>query len=148
MVAYLDLQRYDPIAITFGAMRAFQEKCEGIDSSRIYRFTNVGYQWYDQWSNCLTLEGVHMGHSIMLDANSTSPAVYLGLDEDVKRSPQTRDVHEGRLYWNALEAMVLKSEKECPQGPIQLRGWEEGHWCSLDDECITGTYCREGFCRS
>ncbi|CAB9523380.1 expressed unknown protein [Seminavis robusta] len=157
MIAFLDLQRFNPTAITFGAMRALVEPCDTVDSSKIYRYTNVGYNLYDGWSNCLEIKGVHMGHSIMLDANSTSPAVYLGLDEDINRSPITRDVHSGWIYWDALEAMLEKAKLErdldactsrSPDAPltVKLRGWEDGHWCSRPDECQTGSTCVEGEC--
>jgi len=130
MMAFLDLQKYNPIAIAFGSLPAFQEHCNSIDSSRIYRFSNTGDHWYDTYANSKQIEGVHMGESILLDAVSTSPAVYLGLDESTLRTPKTIFVHPFDLYENALTAMVDKAQAECPDSPVRLRGWEDGHWCT------------------
>ena len=146
MIAYLDLQHYNPLVFTFGAMRAYVEKCDAIDSSRIYRFNIVGDGLYDGWCNCEVISGAHMGHSILLAANSTSPVTYLGLDEDVTRTPSSRDVHAKELYWDALQHMVNQSRKLCSSGPILCRGWEDGHWCTNNDECLGS--CDNGYCKT
>ena len=147
LVAAVDLKRYDPLVITFGSLRTFVSKCDNtiLNTSRVYRFTNVGNRWYDEWVHAFQQCGVHVGHHIMLDSASSSPGVYLGLDENETRNPKTRDVHEPRLYWDALDYLALHAQV-CP-GPVRLRGWEEGHWCTLDDECNGTSICISGYCR-
>ena len=146
MIAYLDLQHFNPTVFSFGAMRAYLEKCDAIDSSNVYRFNIVGDGVYDGWSNCDVISGVHMGHSVILAGDSESSVTYLGLDEDEIRSPSSRDVHDKKQYLTALQHMMTQSSRMCSEGPVLCRGWEDGHWCTLSDECLGS--CDNGYCRT
>ena len=140
IVALIDLQEYDPIAISFGALRTLVEPCHSIDTSRHYRFVNVGHGSYDEWTNRFAKSALHMGHSLLLDATASAPAAYLGLNDNKNRAPRARDVHKKAMYWDGLISMM---EAACD--PIHISGWEDGHWCNSDEECDSES-CVEQVC--
>jgi hypothetical protein len=134
----IDLKEYNPRVITIGAVRTLAEPCgDQMNSSRHYRFVTVGEQEYDFWptefaSNRL----VHVGHAFLLDPTATNPAAYLGLDSDLDLFPATLSVHSRDIYRAGFQHMI-------PENPscssVVIGGWEPGHWCTMDEECQSGT---------
>ncbi|CAB9509330.1 expressed unknown protein [Seminavis robusta] len=143
LVAFMDLQEYNPIAITFGALRTVRENCTHVDSTRHYRFVNVGQGIYDYYAMMFDRTALHFGHSILLDATANAAASYLGLDDNRMLQPQSRDPHSVTNYWSALKSLV--DAAMCNPLAIQISGWEDGHWCHEDDECDSGS-CNEQMC--
>ena len=141
--ASIELKDYNPKVITFGAVRALTKPCSQLDGSRHYRFVAAGDHDYDEWANSFTSLGAHVGEAFLIDSISgqKGPGVYLGLNDDITRSPKDTSVHNRGNYWTALENVFA----DPPCFPIQFSGWELGHWCNENDEC-TSQYCVDGVC--
>lgn len=133
VVAYMDLKEYNPIAITFGALRTIVGDCDSYDFSRHYRYTNSYDGLYDAWPNRFSKIAKHFGQAIQLDASAAAPGVYLGLNDDRANQRVSYSIHKPWKYLDSLRNM-----KDTGCSPIQLSGWEDGHWCSFNDECDSG----------
>ena len=133
-VASIDLSRYDPMVITFGATRSLIEtySCIGINPEKHYRFVNAADNMYDSWPMNFSRKGVHVGHTILLDPNASQPAAYVGINDNTNREPQARSIHKLTFTFPALSTL-FESTSPCPQ--IRISGWEDGHYCFADDEC-------------
>jgi hypothetical protein len=133
-VASIDLRRHNPMVITFGATRSVIENanCGDINPERHYRFVNTAESNYDRWAMDFRRNGVHVGHTILLDVNANQPAAYVGLNDNTNREPQVRSIHKLSYSFPAI-SKLLQAPFACSQ--IRISGWEDGHYCFADDEC-------------
>jgi hypothetical protein len=157
-VAALDLDRYKPTVITFGASKAVLQlsECETIDPKRHFRFIvtddNGEYDRVPMYTNFF-LER-HYGWPLLLDGINW-PICTPGLNDSKSRAPQcflrnptyntpldrpdAVRLHEIGFY---LDRIVQLQNGGC--FPVPVSRWPAGHYCNYDDECFND--CKNKVC--
>ena len=165
IAAAVDLRRYNPTTITFGAPPAFKEisdeaPCTDFNGEDHYWFINTkDSHWfldqpiYDQ----VTVGGTYvafsrgpplaarfleyrmMGMPLLLD-DVNWPISYPDLNSDFVRYPASPQIHASQVYIDRIRALY---DQGCY--PIPVGKWMAGHYCNFDDECASG-FCADEKC--
>lgn len=141
VVAAIDLQEYEPLVMTFGALPVVMNEtlnCNGIVAENHYRFVNVIDGVYDKYSMSLPLGAEHIGHLILLD-DTNYPLAYPGMNSNFIRLPTNAQTHDRNIYFSRIQGLF-----DNHLFPIPLTGWPEGHICNFDDECNGSDICANG----
>jgi len=141
LVAALDpkLQQYNPTTITLGPHRSVvNEYCTDINTSSIYRIITANAGYYDRESDASQRIGTHVGHTIIAD--EMSQFAYVGFNDDKIRLPDNDNIHAIEVYLTRITNLANSDSF-----PITLTRFSDGHWCTENDECQSGS-CEETVC--
>ena len=145
MIASLDpfMKQYNPTVIVTGPLRAIiNDDCDQVDIDNIFRIVTANAGVYDAASDGSPKMGRHFGHFFILD--EMNGVYYISANDNVLRSPDTYNIHIVETYINRLEALANRDPSEFP---ITLTQFPDGHWCTQDDECNSGSSCgNDGVC--
>ena len=133
IVASIDLVEYKPTTMAFGTLKTVTnlgEGCTDIDSQRIYNFINASGGVYDDAPYGFGDIGHHVGHTILLDEGNA--LAYTGMNDNTARGPTARKIHAVELYRTRMQELVDYNSGCFPRTVTQ---WDNGHWCTLSDEC-------------
>lgn len=154
VVAAVDLSRYSPITVSFGATKAIMDPnswlgrgnpCTQFVADRHYQFVNVLDGEYDS----VAIDGpsrfwaTHAGRLLLLeDEGRVCNPELLQFGADFARFPTGIRAHHPDLYKERLEGFT-KLAVGCSSLPIGR--WESGRSCNYEDECDSGV-CNNNVC--
>lgn len=147
VVAAIDLRKYNPQVITFGAPRVvlFSSPCSDVEPRRHFRFVNthptLGYDRVAFQFNIFRER--HIGYPLFLDALDNWPIGSPRFADNASREPRDEDIHERPVYEERINAII---DRNC--FPVPVARWPQGHYCYYDDECASRSCGADSQCDS
>jgi len=139
IVASLSLKTYNPTTIAFGPLRTItnlQNGCTSVNSKEIYSLINASGGFYDGAPYGFGPYGQHVGQMLLLDEEGAIS--YTGTSTQTSREPTAQKLHAVELYRTRMRELYDPiSFGSLPRAVTQ---WNDGHWCTLSDEC-SSNYC-------
>ncbi|CAB9528783.1 expressed unknown protein [Seminavis robusta] len=134
-IASLDprMRKYDPVTYALGPLRAIINECNDIDGTKIYRIVAANAGVYDAASDGSPKKGRHYGESFIMD--EMNQFIYLGLNDAKLRYPDNYNIHIIETYLNRMNAL---GNQPAENFPMTVAQFDDGHWCTEDDECNSG----------
>ena len=138
-VAAIDLRKYNPVTVTFGATQGIisagkrGKPCKDFDAEKHYRFMTTHPNIYDLIpAQANIVGGRHAGHLLYLDEDEKYLG-YPGFSPPEIRIPSLFSLHFPNKYAYRIQQLV---KTNCRIAAVK---WQPGHWCNYDDECASGT---------
>lgn len=143
IVAAIDLDKYNPTTITFGAPRAIivntDNPCTTFNAARHFRYIATADGYFDNVPFETTSDADSLGWPLMLDGMDF-PIYSPGFNNDDNQDPQNAKLHGMGVYMDYVTKMF---ERNCFPVPVGL--WPTGHACHDNSEC-QGQYCKDNVC--
>lgn len=137
-IAAIDLRKYNPTTITFGATQGIiypgkgNNPCTDFDAENHYRFVTTRLRFYDQIAVQPSPYGArHAGQLLHLDPDEKYLG-YPGLNAPETRLPFFFLPHLPNMYIYRIQQLM---DTNCRIAAVK---WQPGHWCGYDDECASG----------
>ena len=143
VVAAIDLNKYNPTTITFGAPRAIiatsDNPCNSFNAARHFRYITTADGFFDSVPFGTTSSADSLGWPLMLDGMDF-PIYSPGFNNDDNQDPQNSKLHLMDVYMDYVTKMF---ERNCFPVPVGL--WPTGHACHENSEC-QGQWCKNNVC--
>lgn len=143
IIAAIDLDKYNPTTITFGAPRAIvvtsDDPCTTFHATRHFRYISTADGYYDSVPFGRASEADAYGFPLYLDGMDF-PVYSPGFNNDDDQDPQKLKLHDIDIYTDYVTKMF---KRNCFPVPVAL--WPTGHACHKNAEC-QGQYCKDNIC--